>query len=463
MPDRKVKLRDDAGNAKATSSMVLEAGEKLGIIIDNLCLQQERHLLNETHITKAALTTSFTIPELDTQAYEWILDRDYTEDELEQLAAEERCVVGISWNKEYNIQAAFNDTSLDTQQHLQALRALPAYDAFYNSQGGMSADQGEPVVVAVVDTGVDFQHPDLAANMLPHATGFGIDITTAGGTVDYRPFDVSEIGHGTHVAGLIGAVSNNSAGIIGAMPYRAKIMPIKVFARDSAGQLSTTSQHFYNAVKFAYTNGAHVINLSLGAVGPGAASDSLANSAITEAVANGSFVTVVIGNADAGNAGQLVDGTNYSSVPGQYSTKAGVVGVGSIDSVTGTKSRFSHYSPNFVELGAPGAQQGSTGLYSTLPRSLSFYGRLAGTSQAAPLVSAAAALTIGIIREAYGVAPTPAEVERLLLSSAVKNSSLNSFFKNGNTLDLVNLVRKIHTEYPLTASGGTGSLPFSCD
>ena len=61
------------------------------------------------------------------------------------------------------------------------------------------------------------------------------------------------------------------------------------------------------------------------------------------------------------------------------------------------------------------------------------------------------------------VAPTPAEVERILLASAVKSSALTSYFKNGNKLDLVNLVQQIYADYPLTATGGTGALPFSCN
>ncbi|NJM10181.1 MAG: S8 family serine peptidase, partial [Bdellovibrionaceae bacterium] len=82
--------------------------------------------------------------------------------------------------------------------------------------------------------------------MWTHSAGWGVDITTVGGTgaVDYNPFDISGIGHGTHVAGLMAAVSNNSQGIIGTMPYRAKIMAIKMF-KVTNGELTTTSQHFF--------------------------------------------------------------------------------------------------------------------------------------------------------------------------------------------------------------------------
>jgi hypothetical protein len=68
-------------------------------------------------------------------------------------------------------------------------------------------------------------------------------------------------------------------------------------------------------------------------------------------------------------------------------------------------------------------------------------------------------MTIGIIREAYGVAPTPKEVERLILASAEKTSNLSTYFKDGNKLNLVRLIAKINEEYPLTKSGGQIDLP----
>ena len=136
----------------------------------------------------------------------------------------------------------------------------------------------------------------------------------------------------------------------------------------------------------------------------------------------------------------------------------------SYDVSTGQKSSFSHYSPTLVEIGAPGAQQGLTGLYSLKPRALGSYGQLAGTSQAGPLVSAAAGLAIGIIRDAHGgIGPTPAEVETLLTTSAQKVAGLNPYFKDGNKLDLMGLVQRINSAYPNTRNGGSMDLPsYGC-
>lgn len=447
----KADLNSNSAQSKASGPITVDAGSKLGILIDNGCLQERSDEISSTLISKAARDSGEYLPELDRQVYQWILDRDYTDAEIESIADTEQCVIGISWNQEYKMQASFSDTGQANQTHLASVRAMSSYDLFYNAGSGMELT-GKPVVLAVIDTGVDSQHPDINANIWPNQQGTGIDITTQGGTgpVDYNPTDVSDIGHGTHVAGLMAAVSNNGQGIIGTMPYRARIMVIKVFRLQTDGSLTTSSQYFANAVRYAYLNGANVINLSLGAVGTGARTDSLAQTAIQEAVARGSVVTVVIGNSEGGANGQLVDGTTYSSIPGQFATMPGVIGVGSYDVNTGSKSYFSHYSTTFAEIAGPGAQQGNTGVYSTIPRSLGSYGQLAGTSQAGPIVSAAAGLTIGLIREATGTVPPPAEVERLILASAAKTPGLASYFKDGNKLDLLNLVQKINEEYSIS-------------
>lgn len=466
---KKVLLREDepsAAQQKAGSPITIAQGTSLSIIINNSCLQTNLSSIPEYVIASAAIANGGFIPGLDRQAYEWVADRDYTDFEIEALADREPCVEGISWNRTYKLQATFNDASYSQQRHMSVIRAPEAYDIFYNSGGGMNltGTLSNATIVAVIDSGVDYNHPDLRNNMFAHTNGIGIDVTTLNtANVNYYPTDASDIGHGTHVAGIVGAIGNNGVGIVGTMPYRARIMAIKVFKRESNGELSTTSQYFYNALKFAYSNGADVINLSLGAVGTGAGSDSVAQAAITEAVQNGSFVVVVMGNSSGGANGSLVDGVNYHSIPGQYSTMDGVIGVGSFDSSTGNKSFFSHYSTTYGEIAAPGAEQNSTGIYSTLPTSLGAYGRLSGTSQAAPIVAGAAALAIGLIKEATGIRPTPAEVERLIKASAIKSQALAPYFRDGNKLDLLSLAQKINLDYAATGINGGSSLINPCN
>ncbi|MBX3022309.1 MAG: S8 family serine peptidase [Bdellovibrionales bacterium] len=442
--------------SKATAAPDLSAGRRLAVILDNSCLDRSQ----ATVISQMAIASGERMSALNRQAYEWKLERAYTEEELNTLAAADSCVVGVSWNKDYKIAAlTFNDSSFSNQAHFPSVRAQEAYSLFYGNGGAMSTTTGNPVVIAVVDTGIDWMHPDLKNNLWVHSQGVGIDITTLGTSlVDFNPFDVSDFGHGTHVAGLIAAIANNSQGTVGLMPYRAKLMAIKVFKRESNGDLSTTSNFFFNALQFAYLNNADVINLSLGSVTSGSASDPVAESGLDEALQRGVTVTTVIGNADTGN-GQNIDGNTMTSIPGIYASKAGVVGVGSYDVASGGKSYFSHYSTTYAEIAAPGAESSGTGIYSTLPTAQGSYGRLSGTSQSAPLVAAAAGLTIGLIRNAYGIDPTPAEVERLLLTSAVKSTALTTYFKNGNRLDLLNLAQKINTDYPNTRVTSTAGPP----
>lgn len=460
----KIALRSEADastefSSKADGTIELAEGTELSVIVNNQCLQEAQDHLATTVISKAIAENGGMLPQLHRQAYVWNLDRVYSDVELNQIANQEPCVIGISWNKKYEVQAAFNDSNYGLQAHFAAVNAEASYPKFYNTVGGLKTT-GTPVVVAVMDTGVDFTHPDLTANFWAHRDGWGIDITTLNSVpVDYNPRDISPIGHGTHVAGLIAAISNNSIGTVGLMPNRARIMAIKVFKKNSSGDLVTNSTHFYNGVQFAYYNGAAVINISLAEIQTYANSDANIQAALDEAVANGMMVVTVMGNASSGN-GALVNNTTLSSIPGQYGTKAGVIAVTSLDSNSGSKSYFSHYSPTYSDIAAPGADSSSSGLYSTLPVALGQYGRLAGTSQAAPLVAAASAMVIGMIRDAYGVSPTPAETERLIVTSAKKVNALKTYVKDGNSLDLSSLADYVMQQYPKTAGGAAAPMPL---
>jgi len=457
---QKVRLSSSSGTAvqsKVEAPVTVKAGEKLTVTLDNACVMNPDSVKGA--ITTEAIKSAATYAELERQVYLWTLPRDYSSDEIEQLTADEPCIAGVSWNRTYKMQA-YNDTGALYQSYLGSINGENAYPLFYNDSGGMTRT-GNPVIIAVIDTGVDWQHPDLQANIWTHAYGAGIDITTLGTNVSYNPMDVSGIGHGTHVAGSIAAVTDNTVGISGTMPFRAKIMAIKLFAVDQAGELTTTSQHLANALRFAHQNGAHVINLSIGNITNSPNSDATVEAGVNEAVAAGVTVVTVTGNADGGQSGREINGQTLTVIPGMYATRQGVIGVGSYETSTGNKSYFSHYSTTYGEIAAPGAEQGINGIYSTLPTSLNSYGRLAGTSQAAPLVSAAAGLVVGIIRDAYNVIPKPADVERLILASAAKDSRLTPYFKEGNRLDLLRLVQRINAEYPQTRSSSSGSMDLS--
>ena len=386
------------------------------------------------------------VAELIRQAYSFELNQDYLESDLNELVNSDPCVVGVSWNNHYEAQSvSFSDSSSAMQTHLDSINAMDAYSSVYGSDLSNAGTRTSSVRVAVIDSGVDWQHPDLQSNFWNHSQGWGVDATTIdSGTVNFNPFDVSTNGHGTHIAGLIGAVSNNVIGIVGTMPFNAKIMAIKIFKLDSSNQLYTNSTHLYNGMQFAILNKADVINMSLMATGTGY--DSVISSALDDALGSGITVITAMGN---GNPGAQVDGSSLRVVPAVYSTLSGVMAVGSYDLNSNQRSDFSHYSTTYAEISAPGSESGA-GLYSTLPTSMGSYGKLAGTSQSTGIVSGAAALAVGMIKKAYGMAPSPTEVERLITGSAYKNSNLSAYFKDGNQLDLLALVNKVHADYPLT-------------
>ena len=253
-------------------------------------------------------------------------------------------------------------------------------------QNGISAGGDSGVVVAVIDTGVDYTHKDLKANMWVNSGEtsnnskdddgngyvddyYGIDITAGKGSA------MDDEGHGTHVAGII-AAANNKEGVVG-IAYNTKIMAIK--AGDASGYF--LQNNVAKAIIYAYENGADVINMSFGG--------SESSIAVKDALetANGRCVLV----ASAGNNGYPNEGTDHypsgaPNYPAAYSFVLGVMSAGQDH----TESVFSNwdavlYNSVEYEVYAPGEQ-----ILSTLPGDR--YAKLSGTSMAAPVVAAEAAL-----------------------------------------------------------------------
>lgn len=249
------------------------------------------------------------------------------------------------------------------------------------------------VTVAVIDTGVDYNHPDLKANMWVNdgeiaangidddGDGYVDDIHGCSTVSDDRfhsgdPMD--DHGHGTHVAGII-AAANNRVGIVG-VAYNAKIMAIK------AGQATGVflQSDIAEAIVYAYTHGADVINMSFG----GSACSIAVQDALQQAYTTSTLV------AAAGNDGKPNEATDYFKVWGEYlpsypAALSYVVGVMSVNAF-GVESAFTNWDVkafNSVEyeVYAPGEA-----MLSTLPNNR--YGKLNGTSMAAPVVSGIAAL-----------------------------------------------------------------------
>lgn len=212
------------------------------------------------------------------------------------------------------------------------------------------------VTVAVIDTGVKFSHEDLVDNMWSGSSCVdenGADLGGCDGGYDYVNDDtdpVDDNGHGSHVAGIIGAVGNNAKGVTGVC-WKAKIMAIKALDSDGSG----TTADIVSGIYFALENGAKVINTSLG----GESSEDQAYSDAMDAARDGDVV--VVAGADNGGSdgvGDNVDGNgddddaSTSVFPCAF-TQDNLVCVAALDQSYALSS-FSNYGASSVDVGAPG-------------------------------------------------------------------------------------------------------------
>lgn len=195
-------------------------------------------------------------------------------------------------------------------------------------------------VVAVIDTGIKYDHEDLAANMWDgSALGFpnhGYDFHNS----DNNPMD--DDGHGTHVAGTIGAVGNNGKGITGVC-WKVKLMALK--ALSSAGG---TTANVISSLNWAVDKGAHVVNMSLGG---GGSSDPVFEAALEAANTSNVIVIIAAGNDGANNDSLPTYPCNYK--------KANTLCVAALTQKNELAS-FSNYGATSVDVGAPGVNIAST-------------------------------------------------------------------------------------------------------
>ncbi len=236
------------------------------------------------------------------------------------------------------------------------------------------------VIVAVIDSGVDYNHPDLAANMWTNTgeiAGNSIDDDGNGYVDDIYGYDfVSNDGdpmddnsHGTHVAGTIAAVGNNGVGVVG-VAWNAQIMAVKFLNAAGSGFTSDA----VSSVLYAANNGAAIMNNSWGG---GGYSQALQDAITTANSTNSLFV------AAAGNNG--LDNDIFPNYPSNYSGPH-IIAVAATDD-SDAIAFFSNYGATTVHLGAPGVS-----IFSTEPGNT--YGNKSGTSMASPHVAGAAAVIL---------------------------------------------------------------------
>ncbi len=276
-----------------------------------------------------------------------------------------------------HVDAPVNDPQSGAQWHLAKVRAEAAWTLSLGS-----AD----VAIAVLDTGCDPSHPDLAEKLLPGWSFVSRSANTADGH-----------GHGTHVAGIAAAATDNAVGVAG-LGRLCSILPVQVLDETGSGSYSAVA----SGIRWAADRGARVVNLSLGGTAP----STTLESAVRYATRSGALVVAAAGNSN----------TTEPSYPA-FLEDALAVGA---STPSDARASFSNHGP-WVDLAAPG-----TSILSTFPMAPvtlgsqpSGYSSMSGTSMSAPVVAG----TAGLVYALLGTRATPAAVRAALGGSAAPLSS----------------------------------------
>ena len=300
--------------------------------------------------------------------------------------------------------------------------------------------KGSPdMIVAVIDTGVDYTHEDLAESIWrnPGESGNGkekngIDDDNNGfiddavgwdfATNDNKPYDVTggfmgNPGHGTHCAGNVAAKADNTKGIVGVAP-NVKVMAMRFMNEKGSGATDGAVQ----AIKYAVDNGAKVLSNSWGSEGDDGGAESQAlQEAIKYAQDNGVLFVAAAGNSSYNN-----DTPGKASVPASY-PHDNIISVAAIDRNNALAS-FSSYGLTTVDIAAPGVD-----VYSSIPKNK--YMNMPGTSMACPHVAGAAALYWS-----HNPQATMMQVKEAIMKSAVPVSALKGKVVTGGKLNVKNLI-----------------------
>lgn len=326
-------------------------------------------------------------------------------------------------------------------------------DTYYSQLWGLtniSAPQawgittGDPdVVVAVVDTGIWTEHPDLQANLWTSDSGTH-GWTASGGFLFEGVTD--DHGHGTHCAGIISATANNSTGIAG-VNWNCKIAGFKFLTAMGSGPMSDALLLYDKIIELKESGvNIRVVNNSWGGSGEG--------KAFEEAFKRLEEAGILVVNA-AGNEGQNIDFVSHWPA---NATNDNSISVGAIDKLN-KKASFSNFGFQNVDLFAPGVGVLSTVPSTGLAGSVSGYRSLSGTSMASPHVAGVAALAISKNPDL-----SPSEIKRLILSAStplsdpsamcVTRSKVDALKALISTVPPVNRNPVLNISHPSTVTGG---------
>lgn len=294
------------------------------------------------------------------------------------------------------------------------------------------ATGGAQIVVAVIDGGIDYTHPDLAPHIWTNpgeVPGNGLDDDGNGYVDDVHGYDfanddpdpIDTDGHGTHVAGTIGAVGNNGIGVAGVMP-EVQLMAVQ-FLEGGSGYTFDAIQ----AIDYAVAMGAQISNNSWGG---GGASQALRDTIAAAGEAGHLFV------AAAGNSGADADAAPHYPAAFDLDT---VISVGA-STASDTRAGFSNYGAESVDLFAPG-----DAILSTLPGGT--YGHYSGTSMAAPHVAGVAGL---ILSTEEGASLSPEALRARLIETADPVPALQGLSASGGRL---NAAAALDPPAPATVTG----------
>ena len=317
------------------------------------------------------------------------------------------------------IEHTFSEAQATGGNYDTFIDVVAPYESAFYSKNTVSRPEGingEKVVVAVIDTGVDIEHKDLRTHIWVNQKEIannGIDDDGNGYVDDVNGwnFDANSneltdnMGHGTHISGIITAINAN-----------VLIMALKYYDSDSSDGRSCF-RNSLEAIRYAIDNGAKIINYS----GGGRGSSSAELELIKEAESKG-----VIFVASAGNEGE--DSGTHPFYPASY-------GLSNIISVAATNSndslaRYSNFGEN-VDIAAPGQD-----VYSTIPGNK--YGQLSGTSQSAAFVSGAISIIVSMEPQV-----TTSEIKEILSSSSKHITKLEGKVRSAGMLDLTNTVSSL--------------------
>lgn len=416
-PFEKKKVHLDFANFSAQQKLGSSA-KNLSLIVNTECILQQSAPLSFLDKT---ITLNTDQQQFKKVAISLEFDSLPSQQTIELAVNETPCIVGLAENRiVQKNQAAptVNDPQAAVQGHL-------AFVGYHQSLE-LQKEITEQVVVAVVDSGIDYNHLELKARMWKDDSGH-----VGYNYIANTNFPLDDDGHGTHVAGIIGAIENNSFGVAGLAGDYVRLMAVKVLDSTGAG----TSNTVYNGIQYAILNKADVINISLESKG----ANTLLEDALMDAVNAGIVVAVATGNQS-----DEITASNLYAPAYIGQTLEGVMAVASVDSSSAKLSFYSNYSDEYAEISAPGAESGNTtngGILSTAPGDKTK--RIMGTSQATPMVSAAAAVLIGYLKT-RNVAYTPAAIERYIKTDGSKvSNSLASSVNGGDIISLGLLANNI--------------------